>query len=164
MRRQTTRINRLKPPNDHKDNRNSKEEIASHKAKKKMRKTYKDIINEYKNLWSSIAHEEEEEPEIIRQFGKDTEMIPPLNEHDDSDEDEDIQCLPCKPRPTLPSAKEIEEHNLTHSPYRSWCSACVLGQARNDPHKREAARTSTIPILSIQENRRFQVYACTSYA
>ena len=30
--------------------------------------------------------------------------------------------------PKLPSAEEVAEHELTHLPYRSWCSHCVKGK------------------------------------
>ena len=36
--------------------------------------------------------------------------------------------------PTEPSKAEREEHNLHHCNYRSWCDACVRGQARDDAH------------------------------
>ena len=38
-------------------------------------------------------------------------------------------CSPCKP-----SALEVEEHNLTHLPYRSWCEHCVRGRKKELPH------------------------------
>ena len=38
--------------------------------------------------------------------------------------------------PYTPTAKEVEEHRLTHLPYRSWCPECVQGRARNRPHRR----------------------------
>ena len=37
--------------------------------------------------------------------------------------------------PRLPGTKEIEEHNLTHCPFRSWCLHCVKGQAKDDAHR-----------------------------
>ena len=37
--------------------------------------------------------------------------------------------------PRLPSAREIEEHNLTHCPFRSWCPHCIKGQAKDDAHR-----------------------------
>jgi hypothetical protein len=36
--------------------------------------------------------------------------------------------------PTKPSAREVEEHRLTHLPYRSWCWACVRGRGKNAAH------------------------------
>ena len=32
--------------------------------------------------------------------------------------------------PRLPTQKEVDEHNLTHVPYRNWCPHCVKGAAR----------------------------------
>ena len=47
--------------------------------------------------------------------------------------------------PKVPSAREIEAHELTHCPPRSWCDHCVRGQSKNFPHttvKGELAETS----------------------
>ena len=38
--------------------------------------------------------------------------------------------------PGQPTEKEIEEHRLDHTPYRSWCPVCVEAQGREDPHYR----------------------------
>ena len=42
--------------------------------------------------------------------------------------------------PGAPTPAEIAEHELTHLPHRSWCSACVAGRARDRPHKRSAGK------------------------
>ena len=39
------------------------------------------------------------------------------------------------PSPRLPGAREREEHELTHCPYRSWCEHCTRGQAKDFPHR-----------------------------
>ena len=36
--------------------------------------------------------------------------------------------------PKLPSAREIEDHELTHCPPRSWCDHCVRGQYKDERH------------------------------
>ena len=36
--------------------------------------------------------------------------------------------------PGAPTQKEIEEHNVTHLPFRSWCQHCVRGRGSNTPH------------------------------
>ncbi len=45
-----------------------------------------------------------------------------------------------KPRrvadPMKPSVHEVEEHELTHLPRRSWCWACVHGRGREAPRRR----------------------------
>ena len=37
--------------------------------------------------------------------------------------------------PKVPSAREVEEHELTHCPARSWCDQCVKGQSKDFPHR-----------------------------
>ena len=38
--------------------------------------------------------------------------------------------------PTQPTDKEIEEHRLTHLPFRNWCKECVQGRGMQAPHFR----------------------------
>ena len=45
---------------------------------------------------------------------------------------------PPLPQPRLPSRQEVQEHELTHIPYRSWCVHCVRGAGRSDAHRRRA--------------------------
>ena len=35
------------------------------------------------------------------------------------------------PAPDLPSRREVEEHNLSHIPFRSWCNPCLRGRGRS---------------------------------
>ena len=43
--------------------------------------------------------------------------------------EEDTEKLKVKKDIIAPSASEIEEHRLTHHPFRSWCRECVEGRA-----------------------------------
>ena len=43
--------------------------------------------------------------------------------------------------PTMPSRAEVETHNLTHLPYRSWCRHCVRGRGKELPHTKAARET-----------------------
>lgn len=36
--------------------------------------------------------------------------------------------------PMKPTAQEVEEHSISHVPYRSWCEHCVRGKARTAGH------------------------------
>ena len=36
---------------------------------------------------------------------------------------------------TEPSKKEIEEHMVTHLPFREWCPRCVKGKSVSRPHR-----------------------------
>ena len=38
--------------------------------------------------------------------------------------------------PPRVSQAEIDMHEITHTPYRSWCEVCVKARGRNYPHKR----------------------------
>ena len=38
--------------------------------------------------------------------------------------------------PRLPSPKEVEEHNLTHVPYRNWCPHCIRGRGKDLDHRK----------------------------
>ena len=44
------------------------------------------------------------------------------------------------PEPITPSKKEIDLHNLTHLPYRSWCKYCVRCRRPNGQHRRRSSR------------------------
>ena len=66
------------------------------------------------------------------------------NEQNEDTQDIDMKCLPCQP-----SAREIEQHNITHWPFRAWCPACVLGRATSDPHKRKQNRKSDVQMIII---------------
>ena len=38
--------------------------------------------------------------------------------------------------PRLPSRKEVDEHYLTHVPYRNWCPHCVRGRGKDLDHRK----------------------------
>ena len=46
-----------------------------------------------------------------------------------------IRSLPC---PRNPTKKEIEEHEISHTPFRAWCRFCGMGRGEADPHRRHA--------------------------
>ena len=52
--------------------------------------------------------------------------------------------------PVLPSKEEVEEHNRTHLPYRSWCAHCVRGWGESRSHRTlKAAAERTLPHVVI---------------
>ena len=46
-----------------------------------------------------------------------------VEEHDEAGARKPAKVL----NPQLPSKEEVEEHNMTHLPFRSWCQHCVKG-------------------------------------
>ena len=43
--------------------------------------------------------------------------------------------------PKMPSRQEVEEHCLTHLPYRNWCSCCVQGKGKSAQHFKRRSST-----------------------
>ena len=49
-----------------------------------------------------------------------------------------------------PSKEEVELHNTTHLPYRSWCPHCLRGKARRRAHMRKRRKErGGIPVISL---------------
>ena len=40
-----------------------------------------------------------------------------------------------RPDPEKPTARERQEHDITHYPYRSWCRHCQRGRGASRPHR-----------------------------
>ena len=38
--------------------------------------------------------------------------------------------------PKKPTQAQIDEHELTHWPFRDWCVHCVKGKTQNNPHRK----------------------------
>ena len=73
-----------------------------------------------------------------------------MEEIDIDDEEVPATCIPCT-EPCKPTKKEIEEHAVTHLPFRSWCPQCVMGKAKDDPHRKveQEVKEAGMPIVTI---------------
>ena len=58
----------------------------------------------------------------------------------DPSEDEGRRVPRKVAEPRMPTQVEIEEHNITHLPYRSWCIHCVRGRGEQAGHLRQEER------------------------
>ena len=47
----------------------------------------------------------------------------------------------------MPTQAEVDEHNMTHLPYRSWCTHCVLGRGEAHPHHKSGDEERDVPEL-----------------
>ena len=48
--------------------------------------------------------------------------------------------------PKLPSQVEVQQHCLTHMPYRNWCPHCVRGRGKEMEHRsKRAAEEESLP-------------------
>ena len=64
------------------------------------------------------------------------------------DNEDEVKVVVAK-NPELPSQEEIDRHNVTHMPYRSWCRHCIMGRGRSAPHKKlDAEKQHVIPTVS----------------
>ena len=54
----------------------------------------------------------------------------------DIEEAEVVQKPVPLPAPMVPSKADVELHNLTHLPYRSWCPHCVAARRPNSHHRK----------------------------
>ena len=99
-----------------------------------------------------LAGGEVEDEENVQEHGDDDEV-----DVDDGDE-ADLRCEPCGEAETnlrfgrplfMPSAAEIEDHRLTHIPYRSWCKHCVLARALGEKRGTTAGRPHNIPRVGL---------------
>ena len=60
------------------------------------------------------------------------------------------ECQTVKPvkAPDQPTPAELEEHRITHLPYRSWCEHCIRGRGIGQRHHRSTP-ASSIPIVAV---------------
>ena len=97
------------------------------------------------DLWGDedqpVGEEDEKEP----QAG----TSPSVQKHKTTDgrpvdaaprEAEEAHGAKIRPSPTLPSPKEVAEHDATHCPYRSWCPVCVSASGHEAPHCKRSER------------------------
>ena len=50
--------------------------------------------------------------------------------------------------PGDPTDKEVEEHNVTHLPHRSWCPVCVKARGKEEAHKK-VREQGDVPTVSM---------------
>ena len=100
---------------------------------------------------SPVTSAEESGPVRADEFG-------PVRVDEFADEDmvQEAEELSHAPAPVLPSKAEVEAHNVSHLPFRSWCSACVRGRGLSLGHRRVDATTKEaeqIPTFSVDCGR-----------
>eukprot|EP00971_Amphidinium_carterae_P333463 6468236-Amphidinium_carterae.1 len=50
-------------------------------------------------------------------------------------------------QPHQPTTLEMQEHRLTHMPYRSWCSICVKAKGQPSHHRKGALKEQSLSQL-----------------
>ena len=51
--------------------------------------------------------------------------------------------------PGRPTQREVDEHEVCHIPFRSWCPYCIKGKAVSSPHKGSAYREEGLKITGV---------------
>jgi len=66
---------------------------------------------------------------------------------EDDPRDEDCEPMRRAPRPYQPTPKEIEDHNETHYPPRTWCKFCIEGKSLGE-QRGHGLTESSVPIVA----------------
>lgn len=61
--------------------------------------------------------------------------------------DPEDEIVKVQASPSKPSFEEVEAHNVTHLPYRSWCPVCVASRGREDPHSKVKSKANGKPVV-----------------
>jgi hypothetical protein len=90
-----------------------------------------------------LAPDDGEERVVAQGSAAPDVAAPPLpagssSDHMKLDESEESRKPNAKRVPLPVAQEEIDRHNVTHLPFRSWCQHCVRGKATDDHHKRLA--------------------------
>ena len=65
----------------------------------------------------------------------------------EGEEGEEAVRVEMKKAPQMPSKEEVEEHNITHIPFRDWCPHCIRGKAMGEPHSSKKLRGTSVPMI-----------------
>ena len=77
------------------------------------------------------------------------EIMPVIPEEAMVEISEEAEPLKVAPSPIMPSAAEIEEHRISHIPYRSWCRECVMGRGLGEKRGLHQGRDHGVAIVGI---------------
>ena len=88
-------------------------------------------------------------------------LLKTINNADGAEPEKDEECGTCGegieghqagiretvpvPTPYKPSQDEVDDHNLKHLPYRSWCRHCIRGRGKETSHKTQQDEPRGVP-------------------
>lgn len=105
--------------------------------------------------WREQKEREEEENKERRREGPKAPNTPEVvrqEEEQQGEIEESSETRTMKEIPNVyePTAREREEHEVTHGPYRNWCRYCVQGRGRENHHRKEERKTHReIPLVAM---------------
>jgi len=80
---------------------------------------------------------------------EDVPHLLPGNESDEEQDPGDVRHMKKMIDPCLPTRSEILEHELSHLPYRNWCTHCVKGRANERYHPRAERDPDGLPEIHV---------------
>ena len=60
-----------------------------------------------------------------------------------------MEPLTIAPSPVKPSPTDVEQHRLTHLPFRDWCPECLMGRGLGEARGRHAGRHHGVPVVGV---------------
>ena len=74
---------------------------------------------------------------------------PSENPEGEEMESEEVEKSRVRETESVPSAKEVEEHNVDHAVFRRWCPHCVKGRAETHGHRTVKKSEVEVPKVSV---------------
>ena len=115
-----------------------------------VRPTVNDI--EENSGGGAIAENQEEDgfAKMMEPFDQDKEQAEDTAAEDDGNQEQEEAQKAIAPKiPIKPSQEEVDEHMLTHLPFRSWCPHCVRGKSKGKAHRKQTGTGKEIPTVSL---------------
>ena len=91
------------------------------------------------------------EEEFRRVFGESAEEV--VERERRGDVGEEAVRARARKAEIAPSDREVEEHNLDHAVFRSWCPHCVKGRAESCGHVKKAQDEGAAPTVGVDYAR-----------
>ena len=79
---------------------------------------------------------------------EDCDLAPEEKDAGASEAKEDCEPKNVAPDPGMPSRSEVDDHDVDHLPFGSWCECCVRGKAIGE-HHHQGVLESSIAIVAI---------------
>ena len=87
-----------------------------------------------------------EDADVLRDSG--ASVIGAADDDEIAADDESTVQMPVgAPEPVQPTQAEIDQHNLTHIYYRSWCPHCVSGRRPDSQHRSHSSSKRSVPLF-----------------
>ena len=91
----------------------------------------------------------ESESDALRPAGDDQAEPESARGEDWLEAEQETEPLQSASAPDRPPAAQVEEHRITHTPYRVWCDECRRGRGLGEQRGRHKGRHHVIPRVGV---------------